>query len=76
MKPHAPTHPTNPPPQFDAEEWNRLTTQQRIRRCLLYAQEASAQAVHALPEAKQAYSDVAQHWLALAMEIERTTGTA
>jgi hypothetical protein len=61
--------------QFDGEEWIRLTSQERIRRCLFYAHEASELGVQAQPEAKQAYVHLSQQWLALAMEIEKTAGT-
>jgi hypothetical protein len=27
-------------PELSAEDWNRLSTQERIKRCLQYAQEA------------------------------------
>ena len=62
--------------EFDAEEWNGLRSQERIRRCLLYAQEATQLGAHAPPDAKQVYVDLSQQWLVLAMEIEKTTGTS
>jgi hypothetical protein len=75
MKPHVPKAlPPTIVAQFDAEEWNGLSSQERIRRCLLYAQEATELGVHARPDAQQAYADLSQQWLALAMEIEKTTG--
>ena len=61
--------------EFDDEEWNWLRSQERIRRCRLYAQEAIELGVRARPDAKQVYADLSRQWLALAMEIEKTTGT-
>lgn len=74
MKPHFPLSPTKLA-QFDAGEWNGLTSQERIRRCLLYAQEASQLGAQATSDAKQAYVELSQQWLALAMEIEKAPGT-
>lgn len=56
--------------EFDAEEWSRLTTSERIRRCLLFAEQARVQGASAPPDVKKIYQDLAQHWLALAHEIE------
>ena len=56
--------------EFDTEEWSRLTTSERIRRCLLFAEQARAQGASAPPDVKKVYQDLAQHWLALAHEIE------
>ena len=61
--------------QFDAEEWIGLTSQQRIWRCLAYAHEATQLGVYAQPDAKQAYVDLSEQWLALAKEVEKTTDT-
>ena len=75
-KPHFPkTPPPAIPSRFDAEEWDRLTSRERVRRCLLYADEAAQLGVHAPPDARQAYVDLSQRWSALAMEIEKNTGT-
>ena len=74
MKPHFPKDlPPTIPPQFDADEWDGLTSQQRLWRCLICAQEATKLAADASLELKQAYVDLSRHWLALAREIEKAT---
>jgi hypothetical protein len=55
--------------EFDAEEWSRLTSSERVRRCLLLAEQASLLGANATPEVQLAYQDLSQHWVALAQEI-------
>ena len=62
--------PATPAAEFKADEWNGLTGEERIQRCLLYAHEATLLSTHSPPEAKEAYIDLCQQWLALAAEIE------
>ena len=57
--------------QFDAEEWNGLTSEERIGRCLLFADEALRCGAEAAPHAKEAYAELSQQWLALAADIEK-----
>jgi hypothetical protein len=59
--------------QFDAEEWNGLTSQERIGRCLLFADEALRCGAEAAPHAKDAYAELSLQWLALAEDIEKNS---
>ena len=62
--------------QFDAEEWNGLTSEERIGRCLLFADEALRCGAEAAPPAKEAYAELSQQWLALAEDIEKNPSSA
>jgi hypothetical protein len=55
--------------EFDPNEWSRLTSAERIRRCLRFAEQARMLGAEASPEANKAYQELAQHWLTLADEI-------
>ena len=55
---------------FTVDEWDRLTPEERAKRCRLLASEAGALAKHALPNMKAGYLEMADYWLRLAKEIE------
>jgi hypothetical protein len=63
---------------FNAEEWKTLTTRERIRRCLVYAEHAKGLGENTSAEIRETYLDLSQHWLTLAHEIEtnRSDSTA
>lgn len=56
--------------RFNAEEWARLTPTDRVKRCRLWAHEASALAASASQTMKRLYLDLAHQWERLAQEIE------
>jgi len=56
--------------RFNAEEWERLTREQRARRCRLLASEAIKLADDTSPKVAQGYLSIAREWLKLADEIE------
>ena len=56
--------------QFNAQEWSRMAPAERVKRCRVFAHEASALALSVGPTMKRAYLDIAQHWEKLAQEIE------
>jgi hypothetical protein len=58
---------------FSVDEWNRLTPQERARRCKVMALEANALA-RSTPRSEMAnmYYELAVQWERLAREIERT----
>jgi hypothetical protein len=58
---------------FDAASWSAMPPAERMRRCLLFAHEASQLAQNAAPDAREAYADLARQWLALAAEIEKAS---
>ena len=58
--------------RFKADEWDRLTPEECAKRCRLLASEAEALAKNALPDMKAEYLRLADNWLRLAKEIERT----
>ena len=53
-----------------ANDWQKLTRQQRIAVCHSMAQEALERASSAHPSHKAAYQELAAQWLDLAAEIE------
>jgi hypothetical protein len=57
--------------RFNAEEWDRLTSGQRVRRCRLWAVEAMKLANAAPLAMKQHYASIAERWSELAEEIEK-----
>jgi len=59
--------------QFTAEEWARLTPDERVQRCRLLSLEARQMSKRATGEVKRAYLRIALGWDALANEIEDTT---
>ena len=56
--------------RFDADEWDRLTAEQRLRRCHLMAEEAQALAKAAPAEIAGTYLQIANDWLQLAAEMQ------
>lgn len=58
--------------RFNADEWQRLTNQERVHRCRLMAKQALVLAEQAQPELKEGYLSLSGDWLKLAAEIERT----
>ena len=57
--------------RFNAEEWDRLTTEQQIKRCDLLTEEARKLAKSATPALAAVYLRIADDWFTLAAEIER-----
>jgi hypothetical protein len=53
-----------------AEEWRKMTTVERIRRCRLLAQEARNDAERASTTLSPFYSDMSAQWLKLAVVID------
>jgi len=60
--------------QFNAEEWNRIAPAERVRRCRLFAHQASVLAVSAGPNMERPYLDIAHDWEKLAEDIEAEQG--
>ena len=58
--------------RFNADEWQRLTNEERVRRCRLMAQQALTLAEQAPPELREGYLSLSDDWLKLGLEIERT----
>jgi len=56
---------------FRGAEFLRLTTEDRIRQCRAFAEEASYQATLADREMRFEYIALAQHWSDLADELQR-----
>lgn len=54
-----------------SEEWRRLSTAEKVRRCKLWAEEARKLAIDAPPDRKQSYILVAEAWEDLAAELQR-----
>ena len=57
--------------RFNAEEWQGLTNEERIRRCRLWAHEARKLAEGATPDLREAYLRIASQWQTLGEDIER-----
>ena len=55
--------------RFTADEWEKLSPPERIRRCRLLADEAEKLAAAAAPALRAAYADLAQQWRTLANEM-------
>jgi hypothetical protein len=62
--------------QFNAEEWRRMGSAERVQRCRLLAHEANALALSADPTMGGAYLDIAHNWEKLAEDIEAVAGRA
>jgi hypothetical protein len=56
--------------RFNAQEWEGLTIQERIRRCLVMTHEAEALAAFSRPALKVLYSQLAEQWKMIAAEME------
>lgn len=56
---------------FQADQFLRQSTEDRIRQCRALAAEAKHLATLASPELRGHHIDVAQHWLELADELQR-----
>lgn len=57
--------------RFKADEWEKLSTVDRVKRCRLMAEQAQALAVKAEPRIAETYLKIATDWLTLASEMER-----
>jgi hypothetical protein len=57
--------------RFEADEWHRLTVEQRRRRCLLMAEEAQKLAETASTEIAGIYLQIGNDWLQLAAEMQK-----
>ena len=55
--------------RFTADEWEKLSPPERIKRCRLLAEEAEKLAASATPSLRAAYADLARQWLTLANEM-------
>ena len=62
--------------QFNAEEWGRMGSAERVQRCRSFAHEANALALAADPTAEGVYLDIAHDWEKLAEDIEAEAGRA
>ncbi len=58
--------------RFNADEWQSLSNEERVRRCRLMAEQALTLAERAPPELREGYLSLASDWLKLGAEIERT----
>ena len=56
--------------RFEADEWARLTVEQRVRRCHLMAEDAQKLAKTAPAAIAATYLQVANDWLQLAAEMQ------
>jgi hypothetical protein len=59
--------------RFNADEWVRLTTSERIHRCHLMQDEALKLAQQASPELKRDYVALAEQWARLAKDLTNST---
>jgi hypothetical protein len=57
--------------RFKSDEWKDLTSEQRVRRCTLMAEEAQALASGASDDLRLSYLRIAEEWMKLAADIER-----
>ena len=62
--------------QFNAEEWGRMGSAERVQRCRLFAHEATALALAADPTMEGVYLEIAHDWEKLAEDIEAEAGRA
>ena len=60
-------------PNFEADEFSRLTPSERVTWCRRMAAEAEHLAKAASPRVRTAYVELAKQWTLLASEIERET---
>ncbi len=58
--------------RFEADEWGRLTLEQRQKRCHLMADEAQTLAKTAPSKIAAAYLQIANDWLKLAAEMQES----
>ena len=58
--------------RFEADEWSRLTPDERVRRCHLMAAEAQQLSKSANGGMQTLYLGLARQWLDLADEIKRS----
>jgi hypothetical protein len=54
---------------FSAEEWNRLTPEERVEFCTMMAEEMQKIASQADDRMKALYMDLTVRWLTIATEI-------
>jgi hypothetical protein len=59
---------------FRGDEFLRLTTEDRVRQCRAFAEEAKYQATLAERDMRLEYMAIAQHWSDLADELQRHAG--
>ena len=57
--------------RFKSDEWKNLTSEQRVRRCALMAEEVQALAAGAPEDLSLSYRRIAEEWTKLAGDIER-----
>ena len=57
--------------RFKAEDWEKLTPEEKARRCRMMAEQAKALANNASPQLAKTYMAIAEDWLKLAVEIEQ-----
>ncbi len=61
-------------PNFNADDFSRLTPSERVKWCRQMALEAERLAEAATPRVRSAYVELAKQWTGLADEIERELG--
>jgi len=61
-------------PNFNADDFSRLTPSERVKWCRQMALEAQRLAGAATPRVRSAYVELAKQWTGLADEIERESG--
>ena len=59
--------------RFNAEEWQTISKQERIRRCRLMGAEAHKLAEKATGTMRMTYLQIEQDWERLAFEIEQNS---
>ena len=62
--------------RFNAEEWIRLSTSERVHRCRLMEEEALKMAQHSSPPLQHDYFVLAEQWAKLASDLENATPVA
>jgi hypothetical protein len=58
--------------ELRAEEWRLLSPEEQGKRCRRMAEEAQALSIGADPAVKLSYIKIAEEWLKLAQEVERS----
>jgi hypothetical protein len=55
--------------RFKAEDWEKLTPEEKVRRCRMMADQAKALANNASPALAKTYMAIAEDWLKLAVDL-------
>jgi hypothetical protein len=59
--------------RFKAEDWQKMSASEKMKRCFLMAEEAQALADDVAPGLSRSYHRIADAWLQLAGDIERAS---